>query len=41
MSAYVLLLIYPAAMLSILLRHIVQRLLLRGLRRGAGKTRAT
>ena len=41
MSAYVLLLIYPAAMLSALLCHIVQRLLLRGLRRGAGKTRAT
>lgn len=41
MSAYVLLLIYPAAMLSALLRHTVQRLLLRGLRRGAGKTRAT
>ena len=41
MSAYVLLLIYPAAMLSALLRHIVQRLLLRGLRRGAVKTRAT
>ena len=41
LSAYVLLLIYPAAMLSALLRHIVQRLLLRGLRRGAGKTQAT
>ena len=41
MSAYVLLLIYPAAMLSALLCHIVQRLLLRGLRRGTGKTRAT
>ena len=41
MSAYVLLLIYPAAMLSTLLRHIVQRLLLSGLRRGAGKTQAT
>ena len=41
LSAYVLLLIYPAAMLSALLRHIVQRLLLRGLRRGAVKTRAT
>ena len=41
MSAYVLLLIYPAAMLSALLCHIVQRLLLRGLRRGAVKTRAT
>ena len=41
MSAYVLLLIYPAAMLSALLCHIVQRLLLRGLRRSAGKTRAT
>lgn len=41
MSAYVLLLIYPAAMLSALLCHIVQRLLLRGLRRGAGKTQAT
>ena len=41
LSAYVLLLIYPAAMLSALLRHIVQHLLLRGLRRGAGKTQAT
>lgn len=41
LSAYVLLLIYPAAMLSTLLRHIVQRLLLRGLRRGAVKTQAT
>lgn len=41
MSAYVLLLIYPAAMLSALLCHIVQRLLLRGLRRSAGKTQAT
>ena len=41
LSAYVLLLLYPAAMLSALLRHIVQRLLLRGLRCGTGKTQAT